>query len=92
MPANDKGVGSDRGLDYKEIRFHMTSTTQHTLRGRKVDDMPILLEHVHLLNPRDRLGIDLLQGISNLGLLPSRRLAALLDLSTDSALPTDAGL
>lgn len=75
--TNDKGVGSNRGLD---------------LGSSKVDDLAVLLEHVHLLNSRDGLGIDLLQGTGQLGLLTSRALAGLLHLAANSSLAANAGL
>lgn len=57
-----------------------------------MDNLTILLEHVNLLDSRDRLGIDLLQGISEFGLLTGRVLGSLLDLSADGSFATDAGL
>lgn len=57
-----------------------------------MDNLTILPEHVNLLDGRNRLGIDLLQGVGKLGLLTGRVLAGLLDLSADGAFATDAGL
>jgi hypothetical protein len=63
-----------------------------TLGGSKVDDLSILLEHVNLLDGRDVLGVDLLQGIGELGLITSSTLGGLLDLPADGSLATNAGL
>ena len=57
-----------------------------------MDDLAVLLEHVNLLDGRNRLSIDLLEGVGELGLFAGRVLASLLDLSADGTFATNAGL
>ena len=59
-----------------------------TLRSSKVDDIPVRLEHVDLLNCLDRLNIELLQRRLQLLVIHSGALVYLLDLSSWCAFST----
>lgn len=59
-----------------------------TLRGGKVDDVAVALEHVHLLDSLDGLNIDLLKGGLELLVIASGAGRRSLDLSAGSTLAT----
>lgn len=53
-----------------------------------MDDVSIALEHVDLLNGRDRLGVEFLQGLLQLLVVAGGSLRGTLDLSPGSSLAT----
>ena len=57
-----------------------------TLRSTEVDDVSVLLEHVHFLDGLDGLDVHLLQGCLELLVVRTGRLVDLLDLAAGSAL------
>lgn len=60
----------------------------HTLGGREVDDVAVLLEHVDLLNGLDGLGVELLQGGLELLVVRAGAGGRPLDLATGRPLAT----
>ena len=73
-------------------KSHASRTHKHTLRVLEVDDFAIILEHVHLLNGRDGVHTQALQGVLELLVIGVRGLAGTLVLSTDSPLATSPTL
>jgi hypothetical protein len=62
----------------------------HTLRGSEVNNLPIIIEHVDLLNSLDWLHIQLLQRALQLLVVGTGTLVSLLDFPAGSALSADS--
>jgi hypothetical protein len=76
VAVDGEGVVGDSGVD---------------LRGGKVDDITIRLEHVDLLDSLDGLGTQLLQGCLELLVIGAGPSGSTLDLASGGALSTNSG-
>lgn len=99
VAVDGKGVGGDGGVDWEgELETTVVAEgvreifkDQLTLRGGKVDDIAVALEHVDLLDLVDRLHVQLLQSLLELLVVGSRPCRRALDLSPGRALATVCG-